>query len=349
MWRSVGLLQIRRSFALGAAAVLVTVSLSVALATPNTLAGAAGSQLRPPSLTPAGDSNHDAVLVFDNPRTIFGPGYDLVGTDGGVFVLPTTNGGIPVSGGFFGSLPGLGIRVNNIVGMVPTNEFQPGVAGGYDLVGSDGGVFVFPTNLSSGFYGSLPGLGVRVNNIVGLVPTANDTGYFLVGSDGGVFGFNAPFENSLPGKGINVNNIVGIAATADDRGYWLVSSTGSVYALGDATQYGDLGGASPTPIVGIAATPDGKGYLLVGKNGAVYPYGDAASFGDLPTDGISVDNIVSIVPTSFYGPGYLLIGADGGVYAFGSPVSPDYVGSLPGLGIHVNNVVGAVPTVWVQP
>ena len=33
---------------------------------------------------------------------------------------------------------------------------------GYDLVGQDGGVFVFPTNQSGGFYGSLPGLGVHV-------------------------------------------------------------------------------------------------------------------------------------------------------------------------------------------
>ena len=32
---------------------------------------------------------------------------------------------------------------------------------GYDLAGSDGGVFVFPTGQSSGFFGSLPGLGSR--------------------------------------------------------------------------------------------------------------------------------------------------------------------------------------------
>ena len=35
---------------------------------------------------------------------------------------------------------------------------------GYDLAGSDGGVFVFPVGQSSGFFGSLPGLGVKVSN-----------------------------------------------------------------------------------------------------------------------------------------------------------------------------------------
>src|SRR5450759_4280305 len=69
---------------------------------------------------------------------------------------------------------------------------------GYDLVGSDGGVFVFaPQGTTSGFYGSLPGQGVHVNNIVGMVATADDHGYFLVGSDGGVFAFgDAPYPVS---------------------------------------------------------------------------------------------------------------------------------------------------------
>ena len=69
---------------------------------------------------------------------------------------------------------------------------------GYDLVGSDGGVFVFPTGQSGGFYGSLPGLHVSVDDIVGMVPTADDQGYFLVGSDGGVFAFGERPVRELP-------------------------------------------------------------------------------------------------------------------------------------------------------
>ena len=82
-------------------------------------------------------------------------------------------------------------------------------------MGSDGGVLAF----NAPFANSLPGIGVRVNNIVGIVPTLNDQGYFLVGRAGGVFSFNAHFENSLPGLGIHVNDITGIAVTADDNGY----------------------------------------------------------------------------------------------------------------------------------
>ena len=255
----------------------------------------------------------------------------------------------------------------------PTSPTSP-TPNSYDLVGSDGGVFVF----GGGFYGSLPGLGVRVNNITGIEPTANDTGYFLVGSDGGVFAFNAPFanslpgigvrvndivgivptrndqgyflvgrdggvfsfsapfENSLPGLGIHVNDITGIAATPDDNGYWLVGADGAVYAFGDAHFHG----TAPAGAVGITATHDGGGYWVVGANGAVTPFGDAGNFSDLPALGVTVSNIVGIV-VSTDSQGYNLIGSDGGVFSFGDAVNK---GSLPGLGVHVNNVVGAVPT-----
>ena len=250
----------------------------------------------------------------------------------------------------------------------------PPVKHGYDLVGSDGGVFVF----GGGFYGSLPGLGIHVNNVTGIVPTATDDGYFLVGSDGGVFAFNAPFANSLPGIGVHVNNIVGIvptlddkgyflvgrdggvfsfnapfanslpgigvhvnnivgiAATADDNGYWLVGSDGTVYAFGDAHAYGN----APAGAVGITVTHDGGGYWVVGANGAVTAFGDAVKFGDLPSIGVSVNNIVGIV-VSPDSKGYNLFGSDGGVFSFGDAQNQ---GSLPGLGVRVNNVVGAVPT-----
>ncbi len=62
--------------------------------------------------------------------------------------------------------------------------------------------------------GSLPGLGVHVNDIVGVVPTADGKGYFLVGADGGVFTFgDAPFYGSLPGLGVHVDDIVGVVPT----------------------------------------------------------------------------------------------------------------------------------------
>jgi len=263
------------------------------------------------------------------------PGYDLAGSDGGVFVFP-----IGQSSGFFGSLPGLGVKVNNIVGIVPTNNFS-----GYNLVGSDGGVFVFPVGQSAGFYGSLPGLSINVNDIVGIVPTNNYTGYDLVGHDGGVFVFpvgqSSGFFGSLPSLGVQVNDIVGIVATPGGGGYFLVGKDGGVFTFGNAPFFGSLPGigVSVNNVTGIASNPDGKGYYVVGANGAIYAFGDATSYGSLPGLGVSVSNIVAIVPTPS-GKGYWLIGNDGGVFAFGDATSQ---GSLPGLGVSVTDVVGAVP------
>jgi hypothetical protein len=259
------------------------------------------------------------------PTTVNG-GYDLVGTDGGVFVFGNPNG-------FYGSLPQLKISVNNIRGMVPTATGQ-----GYFLVGADGGVFSFG---DAPFENSLPGLKVSVNDIVGIVPTHDDQGYFLVGADGGVFSFgDAPFENSLPGMGVHVYNIVGIASTSDDNGYWVVSSTGTVYPFGDAASFGNATPASGTHIVGIAATSDSGGYWLLGNNGAIYPFGDATSFGSLASNGVSATNAVALVPT-LTGAGYWIVTAVGGVYPYGDAPNDN---SLPGIGVRVTNVVGGVPT-----
>lgn len=253
-------------------------------------------------------------------------GYDLVGADGGVFVLS------PSQSGFYGSLPGLGIKVDNIRGMVPSSDDR-----GYYLVGSDGGVFAFG---DAQFANSLPGLKVHVNNIVGIVPTSDDRGYFLVGSDGGVFAFgDAPFLGSLPGDGVHTDDVIAIAATPSDNGYWVVASNGRVYSFGNATNYGSVSGSS-SPVSGIASTPDGGGYWIVTRDGGVYSFGDAVNFGSLP--GIKVTPskpIIGLVPTEG-DTGYWLIGSDGGVFAFGDA---PYVGSLPALRVSVSDIVGAVP------
>ena len=50
-----------------------------------------------------------------------------------------------------------------MIGLVPTADDR-----GYWLIGSDGGIFTFG---DAPFVGSLPGLGLRVSDIVGAVPT----------------------------------------------------------------------------------------------------------------------------------------------------------------------------------
>jgi len=280
----------------------------------------------PVTATVAGETSADAATFTDDPVSA-GGGYDLVGSDGGVFVFP------PGGGHYFGSLPGLGVHVDDIVGMVPSADDM-----GYFLVGRDGGVFSFG---DARYEGSLPGLGVAADDITGIVPTADDRGYLLVGSDGGVFSLgDARYLGSLPGQGVHIDDITGITATPDDGGYWIVASTGAVYAFGDARDLGD-GAAGSSPVTGIAATPDGLGYWVVSADGAVQPMGDAANLGDLPSRHVSPGSpIRALVPTPD-GLGYWLIGSDGGVFSFGDAGSD---GSLPGLGVTVADVVGAAPT-----
>jgi len=256
---------------------------------------------------------------------------------------------------------------------------------GYDLVGQDGGVFVFPTHQPGGFYGSLPGLGISVNDIVGMVPSPDDRGYFLVGQDGGVFAFgDAPFVGSLPGLGYHLHNIVGIVPTRDNRGYFLVGQDGGVFAFGDAPFLGSLPGAGVhiDNVIGIATSPSDQGYWLVTSNGTVYAFGNAIPFGSVSGSASPVSGITSTPD----GGGYWIVTQNGSVFTFGdarffgslpgdgvAPAHPviglvptagdrgywligadggvfafgdaPFVGSLPGLGIDITDVVGAVPTI----
>ncbi len=211
---------------------------------------------------------------------------------------------------------------------------------GYWMVGKDGGVFAFG---NAGFVGSLPGLGVHVSDIVGVVPTSTGKGYWMVGADGGVFAFgDAGFVGSLPGLGVKVNDIVGVVPTSTGKGYWMVGADGGVFAFGDAGFVGSLPGDSVhvSDIVGVVPTSTGKGYWMVGKDGGVFAFGDAGFVGSLPGLGVHVSNVVGVVATST-GKGYWMVGSDGGVFAFGDA---GFVGSLPGLGVSVNDIVAVVPT-----
>jgi hypothetical protein len=275
------------------------------------------------------EASASTAFGVDAPPPPKASGYDMVGSDGGVFVFPTS-----AHSGFYGSLPGLHISVDNIVGMVPSADDR-----GYFLVGRDGGVFSFGDTT---YEGSLPGLHVAVDDIVGIVPTQDDKGYFLVGRDGGVFSFgDSVFEGSLPGEGVHVDDIVGIAPDNTDKGYWVVGADGTVYAFGDAPALGSAGGLG-SPVTGIAATTIQQGYWVASADGNVAARGVARFYGSLPQLHVTPAHPVrAVVPTSD-NLGYWLLGADGGVYSFGST---PYVGSLPGLGISVTDIAGGVPTV----
>jgi chitodextrinase len=234
------------------------------------------------------------------------------------------------------------LTVTTTATVPPPPPPPPPASSGYDLVGSDGGVFVLPTGNPGGFYGSLPGLGVHVNDIVGMVPTANDQGYFLVGADGGVFSFgNAPFLGSLPGLGVTpAQPITGIVPTGTDGGYFLVGRDGGVYAFGNAPFLGSLpgDGVHANNIVGIAATPSGNGYWVVAATGTVYAFGAARQLGSA-TGTTSPVSAIAGTPT---GGGYWIVTENGSVDAFGNAT---YFGSLPALGVSpAKPVIGVVHT-----
>ncbi len=264
------------------------------------------------------------------PPSSGGSGYDLVGADGGVFVFDPPGG----AGGYYGSLPGIGVRPNKpVVGIVPTVTDA-----GYFLVAADGGVFSFG---NAPFLGSLPAQGVVPNRpITGIVAANSDRGYFLVGQDGGVFTFGTvPYLGSLPGSGVVVNDIVGIAATPSGNGYWLIAATGHVYAFGAAQHLGTATGTA-SPVAAIAGTPTGAGYWVATKNGTVLAFGNARKFGTLPAQGISPSRpIVGLVHTAGTG-GYWLVGQDGGIFSFGDA---PFIGALPAIAT-VDDIVGAVAT-----
>lgn len=211
------------------------------------------------------------------------------------------------------------------------DTFAAPAPSGYDMVGSDGGVFVFNAlGHTGGFYGSLPGLGVHVNDIVGMTPTSGDGGYYLVGSDGGVFAFgNAPYLGSLPGIDVTPTQpIVGIVPTGTGGGYFLVGRDGGVFTFGNAPFLGSLPGIGVgiDDVVGIAATPSGDGYWVIAATGAVYAFGAAGRFGSATG---SASPVTSIAGTPD-GTGYWVATRDGGVQAFGDVTS---FGSLPTLGV----------------
>ena len=115
-------------------------------------------------------------------------------------------------------------------------------ASGYVMAGSDGAAYTFG---GAAYVGSLPGLGIHVNDVVGVAETADGGGYWMVASDGGVFNFgDAGFFGSAGAIPLN-KPIVGMAPTPDGQGYWLVASDGGIFTYGDAQFYGSTGAIHP--------------------------------------------------------------------------------------------------------
>jgi hypothetical protein len=194
-------------------------------------------------------------------------------------------------------------------------------APGYDLAGSDGGVFSFG---AAAFLGS--GSGMATAPVVGVALTPDAGGYWLAAANGAVLAFgDARSFGSLLGTHL-ASPVVGIAASPDARGYWLVAADGAVYPFGSARSFGSLAGMHlNAPVVGIAAAPDGMGYWLAAADGGVFAFGSAHFFGS--TGSMHLNAPVVGIAAAPDGMGYWLAAADGGVFAFGSA---HFFGSVPG-------------------
>jgi hypothetical protein len=189
----------------------------------------------------------------------------------------------------------------------PVSDIATTPAGGYWLLGGDGGVFSYG---NAGFYGSTGGILLN-RPAVRMAPTASGLGYWFVASDGGVFAFgDALFFGSMGGIRLNAP-VVGIIPTGTGRGYWLVAEDGGVFAFGDAGFRGSLGDVRlSSPIVALAPTTTNNGYWLLGRDGAIYSFGDALFLGrETFVTGIAAD--IAALPD---GTGYLVLDETGGVW-----------------------------------
>jgi hypothetical protein len=104
--------------------------------------------------------------------TSSGTGYWLIARDGGVFSFGDAR--------FHGSTGNLRLQ-QPIVGAAGSPVGQ-----GYRMVARDGGIFAFG---NAGYYGSLPGKGLRVDDVVGVASTPTSNGYWIARANGEVTAF----------------------------------------------------------------------------------------------------------------------------------------------------------------
>ena len=211
----------------------------------------------------------------------------------------------------------------------PPAHPSAGSAGGYWVLGADGGIFSFG---DAEFFGSVPGLGLpsRVTTIR-MEPVESQQGYWVLGADGGIFSFgDAEFFGSVPGLGLRGVTAVDLRATASGKGYWVLGADGGIFAFGDAPFFGSVPGVGiRTEVRRIVPTPSGAGYWVLGADGGVFSFGDAEFFGSLPGLGLGRVPSVTMAPTPT-GDGYWVLGADGGIFSFGDAA---FFGSIPGFGL----------------
>jgi len=269
---------------------------------------------------PARPAPHRQQLAY-SARHERGPGYWLLGHDGGVFTYGSAT--------FAGSAGGLRLAAPVVVmAASPTGR-------GYWLAAADGGVFTFGDPPFAG--SAAPQHRPASVAVVGMAATPTGQGYWLAWSDGAISTFgDATFWGAPVPPATQKHPIVAMAGSPTGLGYWVASADGTVFGFGDARWWGDAAKVKlARPIVGIAASPAGGGYWLVAADGGVFAYGSAVFAGSAGGRPLRAP-IVGLAAT-ITGSGYWLVAADGGVFAYGDA---PFLGSLGGLRLAAPVVAG---------
>jgi Excalibur calcium-binding domain len=175
--------------------------------------------------------------VFSMAPTKSGAGYWLVARDGGIFAFNAP---------FYGSTGSLTLNQPiNGIGTSPTGK-------GYRMVARDGGIFSFG---DVPFYGSLPGRGLNVADVVGTAATPTNKGYWIARTGGQVYAFGDAhnFGNYTPSA---CDPVSAIFSNPKAQGYRLVTASGATIAFGAAP---GGSGATGTPRQCPSTTPPNPG------------------------------------------------------------------------------------------
>ncbi len=181
------------------------------------------------------------------------------GATGGYWILKS-NGGVDAF-----NAPPAGSLQNKLGGLRPV-ALAPGLAEGYLILTSDGGVYPFGGSVSYGSdAGKLP-VGVSA---VGLTLDPATGGYWILRSDGGVDAFNAPNYGSLVGK---LGELRPVALQPSPQGgYLILTDNGGIRPFGPAISYGSDGGRLRSGVRALAlqTVAAASGYRILRSDGGV--------------------------------------------------------------------------------
>ncbi len=199
-------------------------------------------------------------------------------------------------------------------------------AGGYRMMGADGGIFDFGSARfeGAGSPGTCP-ISMNTAGCVAFAATPSGNGYWEVSAypatvtafgDAQSYGQPADYYDAHGYYHAITPSAAAIVPTVDGHGYWVAMFDGTVFAYGDADP--SIQGYTVAPgryVVGAARTADGQGLWVLQSDGGVFSFGDARFYGS--TGATRLNRPVVGMAATPDGGGYWLVASDGGIFSFG--------------------------------